>query len=158
MSQWTHVVGAIQCSWTEEEAVEKLGKPVLWDDTNRLGLKWGTPEYKDYSENVWKKAFEDNDKGEGIPMGSEGSLDWYFVQTKDKDVIGEGSLIAIQGDLRDFGSEKEVNFIIEWFKRATKKVRFATLTIQDDWSDEFITITSTWGDVSICHYSIEEGK
>lgn len=155
MSQWTHVVGTIQCSWDEATAIEQLGKPVLWDD-HRV-FKYGTPEYEDYMENVWKKAFDDNEKGIGIPMGSEGSLDWYFVQTKDENVLGEGSLIAIQGDLRDYGGETEVQYIIDWFIKAVGKARFATLTINDDYSDEYVTVTINWGDICIVHYKAEGG-
>lgn len=158
MSRWTHVVGCIQCSWDYEKAEKCLGRPVLWDDHNKLGLKWDTPEYEDYFENVWKKAFEDNKKGEGIPMGSEGSLDWYFVQTKDEHVLGEGSLIAIQGDLRDYGWEDEVEYIIKWFKRAAFQSRFATLTINDEWSDNFITITITFGIVNVYKSPKDKGE
>ena len=153
MSRWTHVVGCIQCDWDYEEAEKRLGRPVLWGDTDELGLQWGTPAYEDYSKNVWEKAFEDNEKGEGIPMGSEGSLDWYFVQTKDGHVFGEGTLIAIEGDLRDYGSESEVEYIIKWFKRAAFQSRFATLTIEDEWSDDYITVRINFNIVNISKYS-----
>ena len=149
MSQWTHVIGSIQCCWSKKEALEKLGKPVLWDDCEKLGIKYGTPEFEDYSENVWRKAFKDNEKGEGIPMGSEGSIDWYFVNTANEDALGEGTLIAIQGDLRDFGGKKDIQVIINWFEKATEHARFATLTIKDDDSPKYITLISDWGEFII---------
>lgn len=155
MSQWTHVVGAIQCSWTKEEAIEFLGKPVLWEDLKKLDLKYGTPEFEDYINNVWKKAFEANEMGFGIPMGSEGSIDWHFIET-ETNALGEGTMIAIEGDLRDFGGDEEVQFIIDWFSKATKKARFATLVVRDDWSDQYISVVSCWGNITITKY--EESK
>ena len=143
MSQWTHVVGSIQCSWDKKQAIEKLGKPVLWQDADKF--EYGTPEYKDYYENVWKKAFQDNKEGKGIPMGSEGSIDWYFIKTNQEHCLGEGTLISIQGDLRDFGGDEEVDLIVNWFEKATEDARFATLTIKDEYSPNYITIITYWG-------------
>ena len=153
MSQWTHMVGVIQCSWTKEEAEKLLGKPVLWDDHYKLGLKYGTPEYKDYMDNVWGKAFTDWEDGHGIPMGSEGSVDWYFTKTVDENCIGMGSIIAIQGDLRDFGGTYDIEQTIQWFVNAAKEARFASLVIKDEWSDEYIYIVADWG-----HIMISKGK
>lgn len=144
MSQWTHVVGSIQCSWTKDMATEFLGKPVLWDD--HKAFKYGTPEFEDYFKNVWEKAFDDSEAGTGIPMGSEGSIDWHFIHNESKEhTVGEGTMIAIEGDLRDFGGDKDIQTIINWFERAAKKARFATLTIKDEWSEEYITFTYSWG-------------
>jgi len=150
MSQWTHMVGAIQCHWTEEEAIERLGKPVLWNDTKKRGIKYGTPEWSDYYENVWSAAFDKFEKGEGIPMGSEGSVDWYFSKTNDDpSCLGMGGMIAIQGDLRDFGGDYDIKKTIDWFVRAAKGARFATLTIKDEWSTKYINVTISWGTVII---------
>ena len=156
MSQWTHVIGTIQCSWTEEDAIELLGKPVLWSDTD--DLEYGTPEYDSYYENVWRPAFDNFAKGKGIPMGSEGSVDWYFVKTKDQNCLGEGSLIAIQGDLRDFGGEKDIQGIIDWFVNAAKHARFATLIIKDEYSDEYVHIVADWGHIMIAKYTSGEDE
>lgn len=155
MSQWTHIVGAIQCSWTEEEAIEKLGKPVLWDDGKAL---FGTSEWDGYYQNVWCKAFDDSAAGVGIPMGSEGSINWKYVST-DEWYAGAGTLIAIEGDLRDFGGENDINLIINWFTRAAKKARFATLTIKDEWLDEYITvICDLWGTVTVIKHTGENDE
>lgn len=158
MSQWTHVVGSITCSWTKEEAIEKLGKPVLWDD-HRV-FKYGTPEYEDYMKNIWEKAFDDSEKGVGIPMGSEGSIEWYFVEAPiNEHTLGEGSMVAIEGDLRDFGGEADIQIIINWFKKAVKDARFATLTIRDEYKDEYITLVHEWGTWNEIRYPTgEEGE
>ena len=148
MSQWTHVIGSIQCSWTKEKAIELLGKPVLWNDAEKLGIKFGTPEWENYYDNVWAKAFENNRKGVGIPMGSEGSIDWYFSNTAD-DAIGEGSIISIEGDLRDFGGDAGIKLIIDWFVRAASESRFATLTIKDEFSEEYVNVIVDWHGVFI---------
>lgn len=148
MSQWTHIVGAIQCHWDKETAIKRLGKPVLWDDAKRMGIKYDTPEYEDYYENTWAKAFQDNRDGCGIPMGSEGSIDWYFTKT-DEDYLGKGGMIAIQGDLRDYGGDKKIQFIVDWFIRATEDVRFATLTIRDEYTTEFVQVIVDWGHVIV---------
>lgn len=153
MSQWTHMVGTIQCSWSKEQAEEYLGKPVLWEDCKKLGIKYGTPEYEDYMENVWCKAFKNWEEGKGIPMGSEGSVDWYFNETVDENCIGMGSIIAIQGDLRDFGGEEEIKMVTQWFINAAIHARFAILVIRDEYSDEFVYVCVDWG-----HVMISKGK
>jgi len=155
MSQWTHVVGSIQCSWSKDKATEFLGKPVLWNDHE--DLEYGTPEFEDYFKNVWDKAFDDSEAGTGIPMGSEGSIDWHFIDVPSQEhTLGEGSMIAIEGDLRDFGGEHDIQIIINWFKRAAKKARFATLTIKDEYSDEYITLTYDWNRWLETRYMAEE--
>ena len=155
MSRWTHVIGSIQCGWQKDMATEFLGKPVLWDDHE--DLEYGTPEYEDYFKNVWEKAFDDSDAGTGIPMGSEGSIDWHFIDVPSQEhTLGEGSMIAIEGDLRDFGGDKDIQTIINWFARVAKEARFATLTIKDEWSHEFITLTYYWGTMLETRYKDNE--
>lgn len=155
MSQWTHMVGTIQCSWSKEQAEEYLGKPVLWEDWS--GIEFDTPEWKDYYENVWSAAFDKFENGEGIPMGSEGSVDWYFSETNDDpSCLGMGGIIAIQGDLRDFGGEPDIKKAIDWFVRAAKWARFATLTIKDEWSTKYIHVIVDWGHIIIAEIKEDE--
>jgi len=154
MSQWTHAIGTIQYSYRKPEELEKiLGKPILWKDG--LQFKYRSPEWEDFHQNVWCKAFDDNEKGCGIPMGSEGSLEWYFVDTSEanENVLGEGSLIAIEGDLRDYGGETEVNHIIKWFTNALVELgaREGILKIRDDWSSETIIVMGNGFSEPIVH-------
>ena len=154
MSQWTHVIGTIQYCYKKPEDLEKiLGKPVLWKDA--LKFKYGSPEQEDFHQNVWCKAFDDNEKGRGIPMGSEGSLEWYFVDTSEanENVLGEGSLIVIEGDLRDYGGKTEVNYIIKWFTNVLKELsaREGILKIRDEWSPEIIIVTGNGFSEPIVH-------
>lgn len=157
MSQWTHFLGTVQCCGTEEEVEKAFGKPVLWNDISKLGYQCGTPEYDDYYKNVWYQAFKDFRLGRGIPMGSEGSVKWKFSDThnidyddgEDYTAMGEGSLIAIEGDLRDFGDEDDIQKSIDWFVKGCNAIRarLATLYINAEWGD-IILIEFTWGEVS----------
>lgn len=147
MSQWTHAIGTIQCRTCTKEEVERImGKPVLWND--HLDIKYGTPKWEDYHKNVWCRAFEENEKGRGIPMGSEGSMEWYLVDTSknNENVAGEGTLIAIEGDLRDYGGEAEVQYIIQWFRKAVDELggREAILKIHDEWTPYSLVIMYNW--------------
>jgi len=156
MSQWTHVIGTIQCDKEDKFVVKALGKPVLWSDSDEL--EYGTPEYEDYDENVWKKAFEENRKGRGIPMGSEGSINYKITSTlEENDYAGEGTLVAIEGDLRDYGGEKDVDFIIDWFTRGARELhaRAAVLSIDDEWSDQFVVVYWDFGRVRVNYFPKE---
>lgn len=144
MSQWTHVIGTIQCSKEDDLVVKALGKPALWSDEI------------DYE--TWKNAFEENRKGRGIPMGSEGSIHYKVIDTSEKnDYVGEGTLVAIEGDLRDYGGEKDIDFIIDWFTKGAQKLdaRAAVLSIDDEWSDQFVVVYWDFGRVRVNYFPKE---
>lgn len=134
MSQWTHVIGVIQLRPVKQEAVENaLGVPKTWNDMiNR------TERYYRHAESSIR-----------IPAGSEGTITWHLQDTREEaeedehwHIADEGSLISIEGDLRDFGEDKEdVQQIAEWFINGCKKlggVRWATLSIEVEFGNSYI--------------------
>lgn len=146
MSQWTHFLGTIQCSRSREAVEAALGKPVLWGDDDHL--EYGTPEYEEWYENTWTAAFRNFGRG-GIPMGSEGSVNWHFTKTGNGEytAIGEGSLVAIEGDLRDFGEEEsDITNSINWFLKAceTLHARTAVLRIEVE-CGKTVLVEYDWG-------------
>ena len=53
MSQWTHMVGAIQCHWTEKEAIELIEKHKLLkeeDENNIIGNFTGIQKF--FTKNI----------------------------------------------------------------------------------------------------------
>ena len=132
MSQWTHVIGVIQTSPVTQEAVENaFGVPKTWKD-----MWYHTERY--FRESPIE-----------IPRGSEGSIVWHLQDTVQKvnendsqSVIGEGSIISIEGDLRDFGDcDEDVQQIAEWFINGCKKLncpRWATLSIEVEYGNSYI--------------------
>lgn len=141
MSFWTHFIGTMQfCAHSYEEVEAILGKPTLFEDV------WGWDDEEERTEEeihrrqkeLWAPAFKAWRNGTGMPMGSEGSINWKYIDTsKENDrVLGEGTLVAIEGDLRDFGADiDEVKKSMLWFrsKCLALGVRATALRIQTDW-------------------------
>lgn len=137
MSQWTHVLGVVQLYPVKQERVENaFGIPKTWKDM------WHRTE-RYFRESPVK-----------IPTGSEGSIVWYLQDTTEKTdegenwtVLGEGSIIFIEGDLRDFGEcDEDVQEIAEWFINGCKKLggpRWATLSIEVEYGNSYV-IDVTW--------------
>ena len=134
-----------------------MGKPVEWpefdDDLERDEYM---RQVEDFSNHIWKPAFKNYREHEDqMPMGSEGSLDWRYVDTNDINnrVIGKGSMIAIDGSLRDFGGEEDVRKTVKWFVRCCNELyaRYAVLVITDDMSSYKTTVIYNWGTAYIYH-------
>jgi len=87
MSTWTHVVGAIR--------VEGL---------------YTVPNRPSEAVKILGKLFDSPDSDMSLPDGSEGSLQWDFLQNDDR--ATEIGVILIWGDLRDY---TDVLKIREWF-------------------------------------------
>ena len=134
MSQWTHVVGVIQLDPVNQETVENaLGVPLTWNDMM----------------NRTERFFRHAKSAVEIPAGSEGTIVWYLQDTTEKkegdeswNVLGEGSIISIEGDLRNFGEcDEDVQEIAEWFINGCKKLvgpRWATLSIEVEFGNSYI--------------------
>ena len=91
-------------------------------------------------------------------MGSEGSINYKITSTlEENDYAGEGTLVAIEGDLRDYGGEKDVDFIIDWFVRGARELhaRAAVLSIDDEWSDQFVVVYWDFGRVRVNYFPKE---
>lgn len=141
MSFWTHFIGTMQfCARSYEDVEAVLGKPTLFEDVWRWD-DWEdrTEEEIDRRQNeLWVPAFEAWRNGTGMPMGSEGSINWRYVDTSRENdkVLGEGTLVAIEGDLRDFGDNiEDIKKSILWFRNKCFALgtRNAVLRIQADW-------------------------
>jgi len=134
MSQWTHVIGVVQTHPVTQEEVEKaFGVPKTWND-----MMNHTERYYRHVQSPVR-----------IPTGSEGTIVWHLQDTVEKadeddcwTILGEGSLISIEGDLRDFGEcDEDVQEIAEWFINGCKKldsVRWGTLSIEVEFGNSYI--------------------
>jgi len=133
MSQWTHVIGVVQLHpVTQEEVENAFGIPKTWHD-----MWHGTERFFRHANSAVK-----------IPAGSEGSVVWHLQDTTEKSdeddawhVLGEGSIISIEGDLRDFGeTDEDVQEIAEWFIDGCKKLnpRWATLSIEVEFGNSYM--------------------
>lgn len=141
MSFWTHFIGTMQfCARSYEDVEAVLGKPTLfhdvwdWDDDEERTEE----EIDRRQEELWAPAFRAWRDGTGMPMGSEGSLNWKYIDTsKENDhVFGEGTLVAIEGDLRDFGCDiEDIRKSMLWFRSKCFALgtRTAVLRINADW-------------------------
>lgn len=145
MSFWTHFIGTMQfCSSSYEEVEAILGKPTLWPEFDyHLPKDEFMSQVEDFSNNIWMPAIEAWDNGTGMPMGSEGSINWKYSDTskENKNVFGEGTLIAIEGDLRDFGADiEDIRKSMLWFRSKCFALgaREAVLRIQADGWYNFI--------------------
>ena len=130
MSQWTHICGMIRV-----DGITGLYAP-------------GEPVPADFPYTVAKVAeklgpicqFDDLVANNGVqancilPMGSKGSLRYQIIE------YGTGMpwvAIAIWGDLRDFGSESDLNAVETWWKATLAKfdsIRDAVLRINAECS------------------------
>lgn len=158
MSCWTQVIGNIITSCSDYEKIESImGKPVEWPELDfDLPKDEFMRQLNDFQSNVWKPAFERYRTYEDqLPMGSEGSIDWRYVDTNDinERVAGKGTMIAIDGSLRDFGGEEDVRKTVKWFVRCCHELyaRYAVLVISDDISSYKTTVIYNWGTAYIYH-------
>lgn len=131
MSQWTHVIGVVQlCPVTQETVENAFGIPKTWKDM------WH------HTERYFRESPVE------IPTGSEGSIVWHLQDTRELvgeddqwNILGEGSLISIEGDLRHFGEcDEDVQEIAEWFINGCKKLgpRWATLSIEVEYGNSYM--------------------
>lgn len=158
MSQWTHVIGTIQCGRVSDEEVAKS-----------LGTTWTFEE-------MWNKTIQ-NKKfiGPKVPEGSEGSVQYNITRHNENEefrAIGEGTLIAIEGDLRDYGDDiRDVKELVDWFTQGCQflDARLAILSIsiefgpqliiQWDWDLKHSIIQQiTWTDFETEYKALLEGK
>lgn len=161
MSYWTQVIGNIITGCRDYEKIESImGKPVYWAE---FDLDLPQDEYirqvDDFHKNIWKPAFERYDNNEDqLPMGSEGSIDWRFVDTNDvnESVFGKGCMIPIDGSLRDFGGDEDVRKTVNWFIRCCNELyaRYGVLVITDDMSSYKTTVIYDFGTA----YTYHNGK
>lgn len=122
MSRWTHVAGIFRVDFLrmgepgELEALKENIKEILGPI-----IRWGD------DEEVWSK-------GTTLPMGSEGSIEYNILINPHESSVAL-AVIPVWGDLRDFGTETQVNGIEEWFNSVCEQlwIRQAILEIQDEW-------------------------
>ena len=107
MSQWTHITAAIRYNYLEmlmgNSPIDMgcFGKPVGWEDDfkSEVPAITGSPT---------------------LPCGSEGSLDYEIIKSKDESSLGCRDAI-FHGDLRDYDDVEE---ILEYFKEITTKDKY----------------------------------
>ena len=102
MSQWTHVCGCIRYN-----ALRMVGMPYATLDEIKK-LVGNTVSFDD-PEEKWDKC--------NVPCGSEGSIQFVFWANPSLNAL-DAFMVAVFGDLRDFGKEDAPN-IKEWFERVT---------------------------------------
>jgi hypothetical protein len=56
-------------------------------------------------------------------MGSEGSLNWNYIPYKDNNHSLRQGIYIIDGDLRDYGSDEDIDKIVNWIKDIDKKLK-----------------------------------
>jgi len=128
MSQWTHVNGAIRYDalripgldtpfYSQAEVKEFLGNTASYDDPIE----------------AWDNC--------NVPCGSEGSIEFVVHENPSETSLAAFG-VHVFGDLRDFGSDEDVEKIREWFKRVTTTagvmVRSAILEINVEYGDAII--------------------
>ena len=76
-----------------------------------------------------------------MPCGSEGSIEFVLHENPSHTSLAAFG-VHVFGDLRDFGSDEDVEKIREWFKRVTTTagvmVRSAILEINVEYGDAII--------------------
>lgn len=152
MSIWTHVIGTIQCEpSTKDKLVAALGTPWKFGHLNETRFV-----------------------GPHVPEGSEGSIQWtasHHGNSKWR-VVGEGTVIAIEGDLRDYGDDiRDIKEVVDWFTHGCEaldaragllsiSVEFGPqLVIKWDWDRKHSSIQQvTWTDFDTEYKELLEGK
>lgn len=127
MSQWTHVVGImviddlrIGDDYKERfyaKLQSALGKPALYEDYIRLGK-------------ILDKQEKQGRRYKGIPAGREGTINYVVNETPEISHMNAWT-VSINSDLRDYGSNEDVERVLKWFKRACDKliIREAVIVI-----------------------------
>lgn len=114
MSQWTHLAGIIRLDNMDANIVNLLTEVKKDKITEAVVKALGQTCNYDSSLEQWDRC--------GVPMGSEGSLQYAVFPNSDGD---EHSLswgyIPIWGDLRDFGNEK-ISEIQDWFQKSLERL------------------------------------
>ena len=98
MSQWTHFLGVVR--------FDSLFLNVYPEPANKTRLAAAQVE----------KVHRLLQRG-CVPMGSEGPIEFETVQT------GRGPTVVIVGDLRDFGSDKDLQSVVDWLNQLTGEER-----------------------------------
>lgn len=134
MSQWTHVAGIIR--------IDSMAG-ILSADTIKLTLKalMGTP--------VTYEDLMGDDIETHVPMGSEGSLQYEIVKTRDENGLPWGH-VAVWGDLRDY---TDVEAIKVWFQEwiaalcaeTPSFIRSAVVTVRVEGGEDIIFDHKTLG-------------
>ena len=126
MSQWTHVNGSIRFNALRmqgmpfasiEDIKEYMGKTFSYDD----------------NESTWDAC--------DVPSGSEGSLQFTFWANPSTTALAAYT-VGIFGDLRDFGSEEDIESLKKWFNEKITgegvMVRSAILEIDVEYGEKTI--------------------
>jgi len=128
MSQWTHVNGAIRY---DALRIPGLDTP-FYSQAEVKKFLGNTASFED-DEAVWDAC--------NVPCGSEGSIEFVVHENPSETSLAAFG-VHVFGDLRDFGSDEDIEKIREWFKRVTTKkgvmVRSAILEINVEYGDAII--------------------
>ncbi len=108
MSQWTHVCGCIRF---DALRLENSNDITLEDIKKRMGA---TTIAYDSNKTDYVKAWDACEK-DGVPCGSEGSIQFFYYEEPNKSSI-PSFVVGIYGDLRDYGMEDVVK-IEKWFTK-----------------------------------------
>ena len=110
MSQWTHVIGAIRLDSVRNNHIKKF-------DFNEVFKTWNS----DWLHNVDLTSPEVKKRRRleieqcNVPAGSESSLQFHVWENPNIEVFPAYNIL-IWGDLRDFGSEKDIETIKDWWE------------------------------------------
>ena len=110
MSQWTHVIGAIRLDSVRNNYIKKF-------DFNEVFKTWNS----DWLHNVDLTSPEVKKRRRleieqcNVPAGSESSLQFHVWENPNIEVFPAYNIL-IWGDLRDFGSEKDIETIKNWWE------------------------------------------
>lgn len=132
MSQWTHISGTFRVDGFDFESITRLTEDDKKDVTAPCPMNIGimtpeydfdatdnmTPEQKDNYYKLRRDQWEAAEKS-GIPMGSEGSLEWSWIGLKDSSSVCRGHYV-ITGDLRDYDSAEP---IFQWVKKIVAELK-----------------------------------
>lgn len=149
MSIWTHVTGTIRVDgYSENKAAPFSLSPKMLEYDEDLYNKTEEEReafYKAQSEN-W-----DEIKASGIPMGSEGPLEWEWLPEADDSSMVCGQYV-IKGDLRDY---EDAAPIIQWIKNVVKKleenwrIRQGSFHINVGYDTQLAVIIDGYGEVTV---------
>lgn len=109
MSQWTQIAGVVRI-----DGFPSVGGYTDADMQTELKQNLGTIVKYNSPHELWHLSPEQR-----TPLGSEGGTGYSYVQTADagSNSMNRGVLV-IEGSLRDFGDEKDIQEVIDWLNRA----------------------------------------